>query len=65
MNDRFVLRKTSDGVWYAHDKLFPYIGHPESFGSKQKAQAYIAGWSGMTWEEYQSKQNRRVTDENA
>lgn len=54
---RFTLKCDENGVWYAHDNWYPYIGHPGSWGAKERAQNYIAGELGITWKEYQSIKN--------
>lgn len=56
---RFTLKCDEKGVWFAHDNWYPCIGHPGSWGTKERAQSYIAGQMGLTWKEYQAIKTRK------
>ena len=51
---RFKLCRTEDGIYFAVDSEYPYVGHPESYGTKQHAETYIANWYGLTLKEYRN-----------
>jgi len=57
MKRKLELRRDG-GTYYAHDVEYPYIGHPQSFGTKSIAEAYIAAWYGMTLNEYYEAKNK-------